>query len=106
MTVGELVERLQKYPENGKVHLHSKYGEDVLFLLKEAGSDDVWLVTESDVDMYDELLHRLESGYTKDVVYKDMVNIGVTVAMVRKYIGDEVAIDLQKWISAQGGSVN
>lgn len=55
MKVKTLIKKLEKMDPEAEVRLHDKAGEPVLFVLSAKKIPDVWLQTESDVDMADEI---------------------------------------------------
>ena len=61
MTVGTLIEKLSKYNKDAIVCLHHKNGRPVLFTAALHKDEEcVWLETEIDVDMREEISARLE----------------------------------------------
>lgn len=63
MTVGTLIEKLSKCNKDAIVYLHRKDGEPVLFTATLHNDEEcVWLETESDVDMHEEISTRLEQA--------------------------------------------
>ena len=55
MKVKTLIKKLEKMDPEAEVRLHDKTGESVLFVLCAKKYPDVWLQTEGDVDMSDEI---------------------------------------------------
>lgn len=100
MDVAGLVERLNKFSPTAKVRLGSKEGEELLFVMSSESSEGkdiscVWFEGESDVDLSDILntsfLKSEIEGLDKSLLYKELLKAGVTVDMVRRYVGDEYA---------------
>lgn len=99
MDVAGLIERLSKFSPTAKVRLGSKDGEELLFVVSSKGSEEdvscVWFEGESDVDLSDVLntlfLKSEIEGLDKKDLYKELLKAGVTVDMVRKYVDDEFA---------------
>ena len=99
MDVGTLKKYLSKYDDSMEVRLHDKNGEPVLFTCSVKNSDVVYLLTETDVDMADEIQTRLDSiksgEYSDLEVYAQMLEQGITSDMVRKYIGEDEAHEVK-----------
>lgn len=78
MTVKTLIEKLSHYNKDAIVRLHHREGEELLFALAFQNDDTtVVLETENDNDELD--------------VYSEMLETGIDIKMVRKYLGDDVA---------------
>ena len=83
MTVKTLIEKLSHYNKNAIVRLHHREGEELLFALAFQNDDTtVVLETENDNDMREE--DELD-------VYSEMLETGIDIKMVRKYLGDDAA---------------
>ena len=106
MTVGTLIKHLEKFDKNEIVHLHAYDGEPVLFTVAAKNKPGVWLETESDNDMAAEISARLEdaseNGIDESGVYGLMLEHGIDVEMVRKYMGNEVADHMQEYCEEHG----
>ena len=106
MTVGTLIKHLEKFDKNEIVHLHAYDGEPVLFTVASTNKPGVWLETESDNDMAAEISARLEdaaeNGIDESGVYGLMLEQGIDVDMVRKYMGNEVADHMQEYCEEHG----
>lgn len=106
MTVGTLIKYLEKYDKNEIVHLHQFDGEPVLFVLSAKNKDGVWLETESDNDMTEEIAARfetaIENGIDESDVYGLMLEQGIDVEMVRKYMDNEIADNMQAYCENHG----
>ena len=106
MTVGTLIKYLQKYDENEIVRLHCVDGEPVLFALQAMNKPGVWLETESDNDMAEEIKARFEDaalhGVDEGDVYSLMLEQGIDIGMVRKYIGDAGANKMRTYCEHHG----
>lgn len=106
MKVKTLIKKLEKMDPEAKVRLHDKSGELVLFVLCAKKYPDVWLQTESDVDMADEIQSRfddaIENGTDELDVYMEMLEAGIDVSMVRKYLGDDAADYMQRFCGEHG----
>lgn len=97
MTVKTLIEKLSHYNKNAIVRLHHREGEELLFALAFQNDDTtVVLETENDNDMREEIQARfdaaLEDGKDELDVYSEMLETGIDIKMVRKYLGDDEAI--------------
>lgn len=77
MKVKTLIKKLEKMDPEAEVRLHDKSGEPVLFVLCAKKYPDVWLQTEGDVDMSDEIQARfddaIENGTDELDVYMEML---------------------------------
>lgn len=106
MTVGSLIKSLEKFEKNEIVHLHAYDGEPVLFTVADKNKPGVWLETESDNDVAAEISARLEDAAEKGVdesdVYGLMLEQGINVEMVRKYMGDAAANHMQEYCNEHG----
>lgn len=80
MKVKTLIKKLEKMDPEAEVRLHDKSGEPVLFVLCAKKYPDVWLQTEGDVDMSDEIQARfddaIENGTDELDVYMEMDSEG------------------------------
>lgn len=106
MTVGTLIKYLQKYDENEVVRLHSIDGEPVIFALQATNRPGVWLETESDNDMAEEINARFEdaitNGIAEEEVYSLMLEQGINLDMVEKYAGSDVANKMRIYCESHG----
>lgn len=107
MRVKDLIEKLKDADPNTVVRLHHKDGEPVLFVLELMNRNDVvWLETESDNDMAEEIQSRfnaaIESGEDELDVYAAMLEAGIDVDMVRRYLGDESAAHMKVFCEEHG----
>ena len=92
MTVKNLIKRLERFDQDATVKLHHRDGEEVLFVLAvKDDNDTVWIETESDNDMAEEIQARFDAidngEISEEDMFRDMVEIGITPDMVNKYIG-------------------
>ena len=109
MKVKKLIEKLSLMNQNAEVKLNDYDGDPVLFVNARCNdSSIVWLDGEHDIDMREELSARYERVENKEInitdFFADLIDIGVTCDVVRKYMGDDIAdcmndfIDkIQKW---------
>lgn len=108
MRVKTLIEKLQKLNPEAEVLMHGKGGFPVLFVIAAKGIDPVWLECESDTDMADEIQSRfdddddIENGTDELDVYMEMLEAGINVSMVRKYMGNSVADIMQNFCEKHG----
>lgn len=107
MTVKNLIKRLEKMNPDAIVRLGDKQGEPVLFVMAIMNDEqNVWLESESDADMANEIQTRfddaVENGTDELDVYSEMLEIGIDVSMVRKYMGDETANHMLKYCEEHG----
>lgn len=95
MTVKTLIEKLSHYNKNAIVRLHHREGEELLFALAFQNDDTtVVLETENDNDMREEIQVRFDAaldGRDELDVYSEMLETGIDIKMVRKYLGDDAA---------------
>lgn len=96
MTVKTLIEKLSHYNKDAIVRLHHREGEELLFALAFQNDDTiVVLEAENDNDMREEIQARfdaaLEDGKDELDVYSEMLETGIDIKMVRKYLGDDAA---------------
>lgn len=106
MKVKTLIEKLQKMNPEAEVLMHGKGGFPVLFVMAAEEIDPVWLECESDTDMVDEIQSRfddaIENGTDELDVYMEMLETGINIPMVRKYMGNIVADSMQKFCEEHG----
>lgn len=106
MTVETLIKHLEKQGKNQEVRLHDVHGEPVIFVLSAKNKDGVWLETETDTDMADEIQTRfdaaIENGTDELDVYMEMLDCGIDVSMVRKYLGTDAADHMQTFCEEHG----
>lgn len=101
MKVKRLIERLSKFNPEAEVRLNDYCGETALFV--NARVDDnsiVWIDGENDIDMGEEISARYTNApnvFKTDLeFYTDLLDTGITVHMVRKYMGNAHADTMQK----------
>ena len=107
MTVERMIEELKKFNPNAVVKMHHRDSEPVLFVLGVVGDKDrVWIESESDNDMSAELEARFKYAIEEDIdeldFYIDLLEIGIDVHMVRKYMGDEYANHMHQFCEEHG----
>lgn len=110
MTVKRLIEELQKQDMNARVMLHNGFDEEeVLFCLSYVDgkpTNNVWLSSENDYDMTEEINSRFECA-DKDWIdelnfYMDLLEIGINIDMVRRYIGEEQVNHMKNFCEEHG----
>ena len=96
MKIKKMIESLEKFSKlnpDANVKLHGKCGESALFILGIRNDNEtVWIESESDVNMKEEISERFKYIDECDNVigyYADMLDLGITPTMVGKYIGKE-----------------
>lgn len=109
MIVRKMIETLQKMDANAEVKLHERFGEPVLFVVAlKNDNNTVWLETESDNDMGSELEARfeyaakIENNVDELDFYTELIETGINVDMVRKYMGDETANHMKEFCEEHG----
>ena len=106
MKVEALIKRLQKMNPDAVVHLHHRDGGEVLFMMAQQNDNSVvWLETEDDNDMGQEIQARFDAidhgEVDEKTMYAEMLSLGITVDMVRKYTGDDNADRMERVLGMQ-----
>lgn len=107
MKVKTLIKRLQKMNPEAEVKLNDYGGETALFVNARVNDKNtVWLDGEDDINMGLEISARFERAIEEEWdeldFYMDMLEIGITVDMVRKYMDDEHANHMQRFCEEHG----
>lgn len=107
MRVKRLIEELSKFNPDAIVKMHHRDDEPVLFVLGVVGDNErVWLESESDNDMGEEIMARFENAIEEGIdeldVYTELLDIGIDVDMVRRHTDDETADHMQKFCEEHG----
>ena len=107
MTVGTLIEKLSKYNKDAIVCLHHKNGRPVLFTAALHKDEEcVWLETEIDVDMREEISARLEQAIEEGTdeldFYGELLELGIDVHIIRRYMGEEAAEHMEIFCREHG----
>lgn len=88
------------------IRLHHREGEELLFALAFQNDDTiVVLETENDNDMREEIQVRFDAaldGRDELDVYSEMLETGIDIKMVRKYLGDDVADHMKDFCKEHG----
>lgn len=90
--IAEVLSKMAQENPNSDVKLHGLYGESALFICKKKGDETIWIQSESDVNMKEEISERFKCINECDNAidyYADMLDLGITPTMVGKYIGKE-----------------
>lgn len=107
MKVKTMIKELQKMNPEAKVRCGDYHGSPALFVLSRLNYEDVvWIESEDDVDMETELEARYEIAAEEQMdeldFYMDLLEIGITVDMVREYMGDEKADIMEEFCEEHG----
>ena len=106
MTVKTLIEKLSHYNKDAIIRLHHREGEELLFALAFQNDDTiVVLETENDNDMREEIQVRFDAaldGRDELDVQSEMLETGIDIKMVRKYLGDDVADHMKDFCKEHG----
>ena len=107
MTIERLIKELKKQNPKAVVKLHNRLGEPVLFVKAISGDNGtVWLDCESDNDIKNEIKERFHQAAEIQMdeldFYMDMLETGIDVEMVRKYMGDESADHMKDFCEEHG----
>ena len=107
MKIKTLIKKLSNMNPEAEVRLNDYNGDTALFVNLRKNDDTViWLDGENDIDMSSELSTRFEEAkdYWNDELdfYMDLLETGITVNMVRKYMGNEVANHMQEYCEKHG----
>lgn len=107
MTVEKLIKQLQEFNPKATVKMHHRDAEPVLFVMGIVGDEErVWLESESDNDMGSEIGARFDaaSEYWESELdfYMDLLETGIDVDMVRKYMDDEIADHMKEFCEEHG----
>lgn len=106
-TVQDLIESLAGEDVTFRVYGHSKDGNELLFSVEYVDSDEpVWLEDEQDSDLYEELPVIFEKALEEQAdeldFYMDLLETGITVHMVKKYVGYEEAYHMEVFCVEHG----
>lgn len=109
-TVGWLIYTLGFVDPNSHIHLHTEDGEEALFVVSfispQKYSNIICLEAESDNDMCFELENRfgnaLEDYEDELEFYSDLLDKGITVEMVEKYLGKSQAEHMKIFCEEHG----
>lgn len=107
MKVKTLIRKLQKFNPEADVKLNDYDGDVVLFANARADDDTVvWLDGEHDMDLGEEISARFKDAAEKQMdeldFYMDLLEIGITVDLVRKYMDKEAASHMEQFCKEHG----
>lgn len=107
MKNSKLIEHLQRFPMDAEVRLNDKNGYPCLFVLAVQGDEkNVWLECEADCDLGEELGVRFETAVNEQLdetdFYSELLDMGITIETVRKYMGDECADHMKSYCEEHG----
>lgn len=107
MKVSRAIKELQKYNPDAEVLIGSHQGKPLLFVLGMKANDKaVWLESEDDCDLAEELKVRFEMAVERQLdeldFYMDLLEIGIDVECVRRYLGDEKADHMEEFCREHG----
>ena len=107
MKVKTAISRLEKMNPEAELKLHHPCGEPLLFVMGYANDDSVvWLETESDNDMANEIEARFENAAEEQIdeldFYMDMLETGIDVDIVSKNTDDERADHMEQFCREHG----
>ena len=104
MTVRKMIEELQKCDPNARVVLNDiDSDEEVISVLSFINhrTDRVCLASEYDTEMTEELEAMLDHASKNNInetdFYLDLLERGIDVDMVRRYLGEEQAIHMEEY---------
>ena len=107
MKVKTLIEKLSKFNPEAEVRLNDYNGDTALFVNARSNDDTVvWLDGEHDIDMGEEISARYEHAKNTQMkeldFYTDLLEIGISANMVRKYMGDDCANTMEEFCENHG----
>lgn len=106
MTVEKLIKRLSKFSPKAQVRLNDRNGYPCLFVLATQGdNENVWLECENDCDLGNELFVRFQmcgESIGETDFYSELLEMGITIDTVRKYMGDERAVHMEIYCKEHG----
>lgn len=107
MKVKTMIQKLEKMNPEAEVRLNDYKGDTALFVNSHTNDTDVvWIDGEHDIDLGEEISARYERAIDEQLdeldFYMDLLEIGITVDMVRNYMGDEKADVMKKFCEEHG----
>lgn len=107
MKVKTMIQKLQKMNPEAEVRLNDYNGETALFInARIKDKNVVWIDGEDDIDLGEEISVRYERAIEDQLdeldFYMDLLEIGITVEMVRKYMDDEHADSMKEFCEEHG----
>ena len=107
MKVKTLIQKLSKMNPEAEVRINDYYGDVALFVNARLNDKNVvWIDGEHDFNLKEELSTRFEKAEEEQLdeldFYTDLLEIGITVDMVRKYMSDKHADIMEKFCEEHG----
>lgn len=107
MKVKKQIEILSKMDPEAEITLHTPEGHPVLFILaSEQRKGVVWLETQYDCDIQDEIASRFQYASENNVdeldFYTDLSDTGITADMVEAALGKDVADHMRTFCKEHG----
>lgn len=107
MKVKTMIEELQKANPEAEVRCGYKDGLPALFVNYIVDNDNVvWIESEEDIDLGEELEARYANAIEENMdeldFYMDLLEIGINVYTVRRYMGDEKANHMERFCREHG----
>ena len=107
MKVKTMIQKLEKMNPEADVRLNDYSGDTALFVNSRTNDPDVvWIDGEHDIDIREEISAHYERAIEEQLdeldFYMDLLEIGITVEMVSKYMGDEHADIMKKFCEEHG----
>lgn len=107
MKVKTLIKELYKFNPEADVKLNDYDGDVVLFANARANDNTiVWLDGEHDMDLGEEISARYEIAAEEQMdeldFFMDLLEIGITVDLVRKYMDEEDANHMEQFCKEHG----
>lgn len=107
MKVKKLMELLNKLDPEARVLLHSREGKESLFVLSLQNDPSVaWIETSDDVDMKTELKEQFEAAAESNMdeteFYQELLDTGITVDIVRYYMGNDIGTHMKEFCEDHG----
>ena len=101
MKVKTLIQKLSKMNPEAEVRINDYNGDVALFVNARLNDKNVvWIDGEHDFNLREELSARFEKADNEQLdeldFYADLLEIGITVDIVRKYMGDSYADSMEK----------
>lgn len=107
MKVKTLMKKLEEFNPDADVKLNDYNGDVVLFVNARANDNNVvWLDGEHDIDLGEEIKTRFLNAveeYTDEWdFYADLLEIGIDIDMVRRYMDDETGTHMKEFCEEHG----
>lgn len=108
MKVKTMIKKLNEMNPDAEVRIGHHDGEEVLFIETRIKDSDkvVWIESENNIDMCAELIARYENAIATNMdeldFYMELLEIGINIEMVRKYMDDEHADHMKQYCEEHG----